>query len=141
LCPVWEAHCEGILEALWARRCFATNGEHIVLDVRMNGSPMGTEVTASGVVTVHCTVESPRVIQQIDLFRDGEPVAGHEPSDVQASVVLEDHPEPGEHVYYVRVRVRAMPRAPLPGQRGNLQGARGDYAWSSPIWVHAQASD
>lgn len=132
---------EGILEALWARRCFATNGEHIVLDVRMNGSPMGAEVTALGVVTVHCTVESPRVIQQVDLFRDGEPVAGHEPSDVQASVVLEDHPEPGEHVYYVRVRVRAMPRAPLPGQRGNLQGARGEYAWSSPVWVHAQASD
>ena len=142
LTGVWASALtrEGILEALWARRCFATNGGRIVLDVRLNGSPMGAEVAIRGAIAVHCTVSSARAIRQIDRFRDGRRVREHELCDRQASVVLEDHPEPGEHVYYVRVRVEPLPRAPLPEGRGNMQAARGDYAWSSPIWVHAQAS-
>jgi len=53
--------------------------------------------------------------------------------------VLEDHPEPGQHVYYVHIRLEPLPRAPLPAGRGNLQVAHGDEAWSSPIWVDVQA--
>ena len=35
---------EALFEALWARRCFATNGARVMLDVRVNGMPMGSEV-------------------------------------------------------------------------------------------------
>jgi hypothetical protein len=33
-----------IMEALWARRCYATSGAKILLDVRADGQPMGSEL-------------------------------------------------------------------------------------------------
>jgi hypothetical protein len=129
---------EGIMEALWARRCYATNGERIVLDVRVNGMPMGAEVSIEGAVAVQCAVHSPRPIRQIELFRDGKRVSRQEPGKQQVSVAFRDRPLPGQHVYHVHVRLEPLPRAPLPKNKGNLQIAHGDDAWSSPIWVHVE---
>jgi hypothetical protein len=126
---------EGIMEALWARRCYATNGTRIVLDVRVNGAPMGAEISVGGEVAVQCAVRSPRPIRQIELFRDGNRVSGRELGERQVSIVLQDRPAPGQHVYHVHVRLDPLPRAPLPENKGNLQVAHGDHAWSSPIWV------
>jgi hypothetical protein len=129
---------QGILEALWARRCFATNGERIVLDVRVNGVPMGSELDAAETVAVRCTAQSPRPVERIDLFRDGECVQRRASGERQVSVAIEDRPEPGPHFYHVRVRLERLPRAPLPQRPGNLQASRGEYAWSSPIWVQVR---
>jgi hypothetical protein len=137
LTGVWaeELTREGILEALWARRCYATNGERIVLDVRVDGMPMGSEIVASSAVVVRCQIAAPRRIECIDLYRDGMPVQRRALNRPQGSVALKDRLAPGEHVYYVRVRLVRTPRAPLRARRGNLQVARGEYAWSSPTWV------
>lgn len=130
---------EGIMEALWARRCYATNGARVVLDVRLNGAPMGSEIVARGRVAIQCTASAPRAIRQVDLFRDGERVSRQRLHDRQAAVSLEDAPEPGPHVYYVHLTLEPLPRTPLPPGRGNLQVACGDDAWSSPIWVDVEA--
>ena len=127
-----------ILAALRARRCFATNGERTVLDVRVNGSPMGSEITVADQVLIQCRVQSPRVIQTIDLFRDGERTLRHRVSEQETTVVLEDRPEPGEHFYRIRIALERLPRAPRPERPGNLQTSRGEYAWSSPIWVQVR---
>jgi hypothetical protein len=43
-----------VLEALRARRCYATSGAKILLDVRVNGAPMGSELDTRAVhVEVH----------------------------------------------------------------------------------------
>ena len=62
---------EALFEALWARRCFATNGARVMLDVQVNGMPMGSEVEVAGQVHLMCRVQASRMVQQVALFRDG----------------------------------------------------------------------
>ena len=126
---------EGIFEALRARRCFATNGERVTLDVRVNGAPMGSEVAVEGEVRVDCRIHAPRMVQRVDLFRDGEQVLGRTVGKRRATLKFTDTPEPGRHFYYVQVSLKPIPRKAMGGRCGNLQVAVGDYAWSSPIWV------
>ena len=137
LTGVWarELTREGILEALRARRCYATNGERIVLDVRVEGAPMGSADIVGDEVTVQVRARAPRTIRYIDLFRDGEQVLRRTVDDVQTDLALEDRPAPGEHFYHIRVQMERLPRAALRGVTGNLQAARGEFAWSSPVWV------
>ena len=129
---------EAIWEALWARRCFATNGERLVLDVRVNERPMGAELSVApgGVVRVRCMARAPRPIRCVDLFFDGEQVERREVDAERVEVVFEHRPPRGDHFYYLRLRLARRPRAPFRSpRRGNLQAARGEYAWCSPVWV------
>ncbi|MDP6777603.1 MAG: DUF3604 domain-containing protein, partial [Candidatus Latescibacteria bacterium] len=126
---------DAILEALWAKRCFATNGDRSTVDVRIKGSPMGSEASVQGPVTVDCRLRAQRVIQSIDLFRDGEIVLSRKVGRKAATLSLTDSPPSGEHFYHVQVSLRPPRRAPMKGRCGNLQVACGDFAWSSPIWV------
>lgn len=137
LMGIWaeELTREAIFEALWARRCFATNGERLVLDIRVNGARMGAEVAVRDCVSVTCRIQSPRVIEQVTLFRDGEATMQNSVWRRKASLVFEDRPVPGEHFYYVGVELKPLPRKPMRPHSGNLQVAQGDLAWSSPIWV------
>jgi hypothetical protein len=142
LTGVWakELTRESIMEALWARRCYATTGEWIALDVRVHGQPMGSELSSALPVVVRCRVSAPRPILCVDLFRDGERVLGFGVEETEAAFDLVDRPEPGVHFYYLQVQLKQAPRTPIRGRRkGNLQAARGDYAWSSPIWVQVSA--
>ena len=126
---------EAIFEGLRARRCFASNGERVVLDVRVNGAPMGAETRVAGRVAVACRVRAPRPVLRVALFRDGEQVMEQKVGKAEARLTLEDRPEPGAHFYYVEISLDSLPRKPMGGRCGNLQVAQGDYAWSSPIWV------
>ena len=60
---------EGLFEALKARRCYGTTGQRIVLDVRANGHPMGSEfdVTEPPEISVRAVGTAP--IERIDVFR------------------------------------------------------------------------
>ena len=139
LTGVWaeELSREAILAAIRARRCFATNGERLLLDVRVSGSPMGAETAGNGAVPVHCRVAAPRPIESLTLFRDGQSVATSNPATNEVVWEIEDTPGPGLHSYYLEVRLLPLPRTRMSGRGGNLQVARGDYAWSSPYWVQA----
>ena len=130
---------KAIFEALWARRCFATTGERMMLDVRMDGAAMGSETKARGAVSVECRIKAPRSIHTVRLFRDGEEVAERRIGRKEARFAFTDRPEGGDHFYYVEVALRPLRRKPMPGRSGNLQVARGDVAWSSPIWVQVEA--
>lgn len=126
---------EALFEALWARRCFATNGARVMLDVRVNDMPMGSEVSVTGQVHLICRVQASRMVQEVALFRDGEQVLAQEVGKQQTVLRFEDEPDSGEHFYYVEVRLKPLRRVPMGGHCGNLQVAQGDFAWSSPIWI------
>ena len=111
------------------------NGARVMLDVRVNGMPMGSEVQVDGAVRLACRIRTPRLVERIVLFRDGKQVTERRIGRRQVSLTLEDHPDSGDHFYYVEVKLKPLPRTPMGGRRGNLQVAQGDYAWSSPIWV------
>ncbi len=111
-----------VLEALRARRCYATSGPRILLDVRLAGRPMGS-VVPPGAHPLEVRVAAPVEIERVDL------VTG---AGVQSSLAVEgerdlhlqgETPElaPGEALY-----VRVVQRD-------------GGAAWSSPFFVEAGA--
>jgi hypothetical protein len=117
---------ESVLEALRARRVYATNGPRIVLQVALDGSPMGSRIAAGDEQTHQLTIEVAGTdsLAGVDLVRGG---AGM-PGAVRALEVDEGLDwrfetaipalAAGEY-FYVRVK-----------QQG------GGTAWSSPIRAH-----
>jgi len=63
-------------EALWdafvERRCYGTTGARIYLDVTVDGTPMGGEITVDDQPTVSLDVQGTGPIQEIDVFRGSD---------------------------------------------------------------------
>ncbi|HEX2517645.1 MAG TPA: hypothetical protein VH257_23275, partial [Chloroflexota bacterium] len=128
---VRELSRAGVLEALRARRCFATSGDRLLLDFRVDGVFQGGELTLTErpggrenqarPLTVTLRAEVLRPVQRVVLVRDGEELASVVP-DPAARLVQHawetEGPFVGTSYFYVR-----------------LEGADGELAWSSPVWV------
>jgi hypothetical protein len=116
---------EALFAALYDRRCYATSGEPIVLDFRVNGELMGSELTTPAPPQLAVSVLGTSPIRSIDIVRSGYPFGGLQCLPGEGVRTLDLSMEdtmiiPGEtHYYYIRV----------------LQ-EDGNMAWSSPIWVH-----
>lgn len=110
-----------IFKALKAKRVYATSGERILLDVRLNGHFMGEEFELkeeSRKLKILCTGTAPVV--EVDIFRNGRSIKQWAMNRESFELDWEDI-EPlfqKESYYYVRI----------------LQ-SDGAQAWSSPIWV------
>ena len=130
---------EGIFDGLKSGACYATTGERILLDFRINSQPMGSEVTAESgqELTFSIEVFGTNVLSGVEVFRF---LFGQEES--WESAWHEDVPDrglrgntqrdlnatwteryEGPAVYYCRVRQK------------HLVKDRPVYAWSTPIWV------
>jgi hypothetical protein len=112
----------GVLEALRARRVYATNGPRIWLRVRLGDRPMGSLITNSpddpDTQWLEIDVEAHAPIERIDLIRSGHTAS----IPGEGSLVMNERREipklqPGEY-HYVRVV--------------QLDGGA---AWSSPIYA------
>lgn len=116
---------EALYEALVQRRCYATTGERIVLDFRINGQLMGSEISTKQVPQIQVRVTGTAPLHAVEIIRSGHVFGGvHlQPGESIRTLSFELQDEiiiPGEeHYYYLRV----------------LQND-GNMAWSSPIWVN-----
>ena len=113
-----EATRESVLAALRARRVYATNGPRIVLDVELDGRPMGSvvPVAASGRLVVR--VIAPDALDRVDLVADGR-VVDSIPGEEKRVIALESEiRSSGPGTLYVRV----------------IQ-SNGGVAWSSPFFL------
>ena len=63
---------EGVWEALRARRCYATTGQRILLDVRVAGHPMGSDCRLSEPPEISVQVHGTAPIERVDIFRGAE---------------------------------------------------------------------
>lgn len=108
---------EAILEAIRARRCYATSGAKILLDVHVAGFPMGSELDIEGPVEVHVRALGTTDIERIELITPAGVAASDEPKSPSASFVGE------VDAMYVYCRVTQ---------------ADGEMAWSSPIFFPAR---
>jgi hypothetical protein len=114
---------EALLQALRARRVYATNGPRILMRVALGGHPMGSSVPvpASGLLTeslfVQVLAQAP--IEGVELIRSGRVVDGVLGEGRLEMMLQREIPDlaPGEYLY-----VRAV------------QEDRGT-AWSSPIFI------
>ena len=114
---------EAILEALRARRTYATSGPRILLRVALDGEPMGSAVGAALSRTLAVEVVAPVPLARFDVVRSGrivENVAGDSRTAIAFERELADLVA-GEYVY-----VRAVQED---------DGA----AWSSPFFVDPPA--
>ena len=109
---------EAVLEALRARLAYATNGARIVLDVTLDGRPMGSSLPAAEGKTLAIRVAAPGTIEAVELVTAAGVVASRDGAG-QRSLGLES-PLPdlaGSRWLYVRVRQ-----------------SDGGAAWSSPFF-------
>ncbi len=113
---------EQIFDALWARRCYATTGQRIHLDFRLNGHWMGEDITLPCKdrprrLTLRIVGESK--LASVEVIRDNRVAKTWAPDSEIFEVGWEDTvPLTTGSFYYVRLR--------------QVDGGR---AWSSPVWV------
>ena len=96
----------------------ATTGARILLDFRLNGAPMGSELAASSQRLLEVEVHATATIQSVDVVKNNEILGSFNEPVLDAAFSLPDGPSLETDFYYVRV----------------IQ-ADGHLAWSSPIWV------
>jgi hypothetical protein len=127
LACVWvrEISRRGILEALRARRCFATTGDQIVVDFRVNGAWSGETASAGDAVKTTFKIDAADDVARVEILRNSRVVHVHEPASAGRQTAGEwtDANPPrdvGALYYYARVT-----------QKNN------HLAWSSPVWVNA----
>jgi len=109
----------GIRKALKARRCYATNGRRILLDVRLDGALMGSEIAPASAPLLEVEVIATAPIVRLDIIRAGAQVVSmdlDEPLSLSIEHVLTET-RTGDALY-----VRIIQRD-------------GGVAWSSPFFV------
>lgn len=110
-----------IFDGLRSRRVYATSGEKMLMDIRINGRFMGEEFRLEGdnrEIRVKVVGTAPLV--QVDLFRNGRVIRQWNPDSMEMErTFLDDEPLFGrENHYYLRALQKD-----------------GGQAWTSPIWV------
>ena len=123
---------EHVVEALKARRCFATTGCRLLLDFRVNDHLQGEVVTVSGAPRLRLSVRSATSIEQVRVLRDEQPIACFTVDTGEIDWYHDDETAAsGEHVYRAEVRLRRE----IKEFPHNIAQAAGAMAYSSPIWV------
>jgi hypothetical protein len=112
---------QALFDSLKQRRVYATSGEKMLLDVRVNGRFMGEEFTLEErdrEIQIKVVGTAPLV--QVDLFRNGRVIRQWNPNTRELERAISDK-EPlfeRENYYYLRALQKD-----------------GGQAWTSPIWV------
>ncbi|MBC7172802.1 MAG: CehA/McbA family metallohydrolase, partial [Polyangiaceae bacterium] len=109
-----ELSREAVFDALRARRCYATSGAKIFLDVTVNGEPMGSELRGGGSLDVEVRAVGESTLDRIEIMGPGGVLhtAYAEGDEVSLSTVV------SAPFVYARVIQRD-----------------GEMAWSSPVFV------
>ena len=128
LASLWvkEVSRKGILEALRARRCYATTGDKIYMDVQVNDAFMGQVAKLEGAPKVQIKVQGEKEIERVELLRNSRVIEVWKPEDGNKSFNMkytDEHYEKeigkGNNVLYYYVRVRETDE---------------QLAWSSPVF-------
>lgn len=120
---------EAIWDAIRAKQCFGTTGERILVDLEVNGTPMGQELTGAPgeELTIRAEVHGTDLLARIELIRmdaSGELATVYEerPYELDFEHTITERFD-GPVMYYLRV------------QQEKMIQHRAVLAWSSPIWV------
>ncbi len=109
---------EGVLSALRARRCYATNGPRIVLWTELEGAPMGAQLAAGTAGVLRARVVGTAPLERVDLVRGGR-VADSVPGEGRSDLALSLEIPAGDGGDWLYLRVVQVD---------------GGAAWSSPYF-------
>ena len=131
--PDGERTREAVLDALRARRAFATNGVKMSVLLTVAGSKagpvlvMGEEGKIEGTPRLSVEVSGTRTLDRVEFYRNETPLHMEAIGSTRATVEYVDSAAPpGEHIYWVRVTQLAE----RPGNRPSW-----GVAYSSPVWA------
>lgn len=132
-----DAHTRtSILDALYARHCYATTGERMIMGLSIAGKIMGSEISSLDKPGLHMNrhiegfIAGTAPLVRVEIIRNGKLLAGFDPvgttydfefddMDALSTISLKgEGSEPPFTFYYIRA----------------LQ-ENGHIAWSSPIWI------
>ena len=113
----------GFLDALRARRVFATMDKGSQLVLTANGRMMGERFVNSGplALVAHFASSAGKAVSSVVMF-EGVPGRNGTVTELSSTAATTITPAPGEHFYYVRVTQ----------EDGNM-------LWSAPVWVTQSA--
>lgn len=111
---------ESVMDAIRKRRCYATSGQRIFLDFRINGHMMGSEIEVpGGEIEIAVNIVGTYRLWYVEIIKDGKTIHTEWRRKRHVSFVRrEPVAEEGTSYYYVRA----------------VQ-SDSEIAWSSPIWV------
>lgn len=109
----------GFIEALRARRVFATMDKGSQLVLTANGRMMGERFVNSGSLSLiaHFASSTSKAVASVVMF-EGVPGRNGTVTELSATATTTITPAPGEHFYYARITQ-----------------ADGNMLWSAPVWV------
>ena len=127
LAAVWaeELTRDSVFQAMWDRRCYATTGARIIMEMEVEGAPMGSELiraeSYNGPVRITASVTGTAQLESVDIVRNNEDIFTVRPesgeTEIEFSDTLNEIRLP-ELCYYIRVAQ-----------------SDGEMAWSSPVWI------
>lgn len=119
LAGVWAVDLsrKGLFEAIYNRRTYALTDSRIILKMRVNGAPMGSEIEFSKKVHIQVEAAAPTKICNIQLMKNAELYREFREENVFCRISYDEEIE-SPSFYHVRVVL----------QDGNL-------AVCSPVWV------
>lgn len=110
---------QGILNALRARRCYASTGARILLDFTADGEPMGSLLERKAPPALSLQVHGTAPVAKLEIVRNGEVCCSREPGAEDCSLEYRDQALQDEECYYY----------------ARVTQSDGEMAWSSPIFV------
>ncbi len=108
---------EAIFDALVARRCYATTGARMLLDLRVNGALMGSEAPMAQKRSVTVRAIGEADIRRVEIVSNGAVVHTEQTASQVVELLWEERSRQAAW-YYAR-----------------LSQADGHQAWSSPVWI------
>jgi hypothetical protein len=125
---------ETIFDALRDRHCYATTGDRILLDFKVNGVGMGKEVKASSrdkSRKIVVKAESTAPIEKVEIIRNSEIVYIHRERNLSAEFQWEDN----ESLDQIALSLTYEGDMLFVFYYCRLTQENGQMAWSSPIWL------
>ena len=120
---VKEKTRRGILEALRARRCYATTGDKIFLDFKVDDCMMGETIPRNNTPEISIKVNAPESLRVVELLR-------------KSRVVKTFDVPSGKNVFSVRFTdTDAVKEKGVLYYYARVTQENGQIAWSSPVWL------
>lgn len=122
-----------VFDALHARRSYGTSGSKIVLDFRLNGAEMGSQVECKSSPNLFIRALGTDTIKSVELLRWQQPdkkfqtIKEWKPGALDFRIEFTDETFQLDAIYYARVT-----------QEKPVRGLTA-MAWSSPIWTNSGA--
>ncbi len=113
------------MDAMRERRCFATTGDKMIVDFRINGSINGSVTKTDMVPALNIKVKAQRELEKIEVLRNSKVIKTYPVPDGSLEfdqLFSDEHYQDEKEICYYYIRAT---------QKNN------QIAWSSPIWLES----